>query len=110
MSNNWPVVSIGEVSKRIERPEVPQPGKTYRQVGVRLWGEGAYERDSIDGIETRYKTLSRVETNDIIVNKIWARNGTVAVIPSRLAGGYVSPEFPTFVPYFEQLSRLSKES
>jgi type I restriction enzyme S subunit len=67
-----------------------------RQVGVKLWGVGAYEREPIDGAETRYKTLSRVEADDIIVNKIWARNGSVAVIPNDLAGCYVSGEFPTF--------------
>jgi type I restriction enzyme S subunit len=103
MSNNWSLVPIGQISERIERPEVPKPGVIYRQVGVRLWGQGAYERDSIDGIETSYKTLSRVEANDIVVNKIWARNGSVAVITPRLAGCFVSTEFPQFVPDLERL-------
>jgi type I restriction enzyme S subunit len=75
----------------------------YRQIGVRLWGEGAYERESIDGGQTRYGTLSHVEADDIIVNKIWARNGSVAVVPSALAGCYASGEFPTFIPDRENL-------
>ena len=72
-------------------------GTTYRQLGVSLWGEGAYERESIDGAATKYSTLARVEADDIVVNKIWARNGSVAVVQPQLAGCFVSGEFPTFV-------------
>jgi hypothetical protein len=57
---------------------------------------GAYEREAIDGGATQYKTLNRIETDDIIVNKIWARNGSVAVVPAKLAGTHASGEFPTF--------------
>jgi type I restriction enzyme, S subunit len=98
MPDPWPLAPLGEIATPIERTEVPVPGTVYRQVGVKLWGQGAYEREALDGAETRYKTLSRVEAGDIIVNKIWARNGSVAVIPEPLAGGFVSGEFPTFVP------------
>jgi len=103
MTNTWPLVPLGEIATPIERPEIPVAGKIYRQVGVRLWGVGAYERESIDGSQTQYKTLSRIEDGDIILNKIWARNGSVAVVPRSLAGCYVSSEFPTFVPIREKL-------
>ena len=36
--------------------------------------------------------------NDIIVNKIWARNGSVAVVSEDLSDCYGSGEFPTFSP------------
>ncbi len=94
----WATAKLGQVVTPVERRETPLPGMVYRQVGVRLWGQGAYQRDSIDGSETKYKTLSRVEADDLIVNKIWARNGSVALISERLAGSYVSGEFPTFKP------------
>ncbi|MBU4225149.1 MAG: restriction endonuclease subunit S, partial [Chloroflexi bacterium] len=96
MTNGWQTVSIGEVAKPIERAEAPMAGTTYRQIGVRLWGQGAYERESIDGSQTRYSKLSRVESGDIIINKIWARNGSVAVVNDELAGCFGSSEFPTF--------------
>jgi type I restriction enzyme S subunit len=103
MNNIWSVTKLGEVALLVNRPETPIAGKRYRQVGVRLWGEGAYERESIDGSDTNYKTLSQVEVDDIIVNKIWARNGSVSIITPELSGGYVSSEFPTFVPVKEKL-------
>jgi len=84
-------------------PEVPLPGTTYRQIGVKLWGEGAYEREVMDGSQTKYGQLYRADADDIIVNKIWARNGSVAVVPSSLAGCYGSGEFPMFTPNRERL-------
>jgi type I restriction enzyme S subunit len=65
---------------------------------------GAYERESIIGAQTKYKTLARVEEGDIVVNKIWARNGSVAVVPKELEGSYVSGEFPTFIALSNRLN------
>ena len=103
MSIEISLIPLGQAVTPVERPEIPCPGKRYRQLGVRLWGEGAYERESIDGSETNYKSFSRVEENDIVVNKIWARNGSVSIVNKILAGCYVSGEFPTFIPIKEKL-------
>jgi len=103
VSKAWPMVPLGEVISPVERPETPIPGVEYRQIGVRLWGEGAYERETIDGGQTKYKTFSRVEADDIIVNKIWARNGSVAVVSEQLEGCYASGEFPIFTPIKKKL-------
>ena len=103
MNSRFPGKPLEQIVVPVERSEAPVPGTKYRQVGVRLWGEGAYEREVLDGSQTKYRTLSRVEKNDIIVNKIWARNGSVAVIKQELAGSYVSGEFPTFTPIVGKL-------
>jgi type I restriction enzyme S subunit len=94
----WPAVPLGEIVKPAERWAIPVGGTRYRQLGVRLWGEGAYEREAIDGSETKYGKLNRVNNGDLVVNKIWARNGSVAIVPSTLDGCYVSSEFPLYVP------------
>jgi type I restriction enzyme S subunit len=84
---------------------MPIAGRQYRQIGVRLWGEGAYERELLEGAETKYSKLNRVMAGDIIVNKIWARNGSVAVVPPELEGCYCSAEFPVFAALSEKLDR-----
>jgi restriction endonuclease S subunit len=91
------MVKLREFIHLIDRTEKVMPDKMYRQVGVRVWGKGAYERESIQGCNTKYTELSKVQSNDIIVNKIWARNGSIAIIAKELDGCYCSSEFPLFV-------------
>jgi len=98
------MVKLGEAIEPVQRPEVPIPGKTYRQIGVRLWGGGAYERESMDGGETKYAQLFRAEAGDVIVNKIWARNGSVAVVDRLLTGTFGSAEFPMFKPRHDRVT------
>lgn len=94
--SKWPKVALADLCEAADRRESPSMGTIYRQAGVRLWGEGAYERESLDGADTKYASFNRVEADDLVVNKIWARNGSVAVVMPELAGAYVSTEFPTF--------------
>jgi type I restriction enzyme S subunit len=90
-------VPLNEILSPVVRPETPLPGKIYRQIGVRWWGEGAYEREPVDGAATQYKSLFSVKTGDVIIDKIWARHGSVAVVQDSLDGCYGSNEFPMFV-------------
>ncbi len=93
---DWPLVPPSEVVVPVHRTVTVTPGISYRTLGVRLWGEGAYERQTIDGIQTAAKTLNQVNENDLIINKIWVRHGSVAVVGRDVAGCYGSNEFPTF--------------
>jgi type I restriction enzyme S subunit len=93
----WPKIALAEICAPAERYTTPTPGEIYRQLGVRLWGEGAYEREQIDGADTKYANFNCIDADDLVVNKIWARNGAVAVATPEQAGTYVSTEFPTFV-------------
>lgn len=101
--SKWQIVTLGEVVTPAQRAEVPLPGTAYRQIGVKLWGAGAYERETIDGSQTKYAQLFRAENGDIIINKIWARHGSVAVVPESLAGCFGSGEFPMFAPNEDRL-------
>jgi type I restriction enzyme S subunit len=92
----WPKVALGELCSPAKRYTTPAPSEIYRQLGVRLWGEGAYEREPINGAETKYANFNRIEANDLVVNKIWARNGAVAIATFQQANTYVSTEFPTY--------------
>jgi type I restriction enzyme, S subunit len=98
MKQAWPQVCLSDVLTQVQRDEAPVSGKNYRQIGVRLWGQGAYERESIDGSQTQYAKLFEARAGDIVVNKIWARNGSVAVVSDALNGTWGSTEFPLFEP------------
>jgi len=92
----WPAIELSSIAQLAKRMENLDPTKLYRQIGVRLWGEGAYERETITGAETQYQSFAALKTDDIIVNKIWARNGSVSVVAEELSGCYGSPEFPIY--------------
>lgn len=96
MKKGWTEVGLGDVVREANRFEAPQPGVSYRQLGVRLWGEGAYEREVIVGENTQYASFNRCDEGDLVVNKIWARNGSVSVVPKSLSGCFVSSEFPLY--------------
>ena len=88
--------ALGEVATLTWRGEVPQPDEIYRLVGVRWWGGGAYEYKRIQGADTQAPQLFRVEPGDLVINKIWARHGSIAIVDETLAGAHGSAEFPTF--------------
>ena len=96
MTNGWQEVPLKEVAKPISRPVPVEAGATYRTLGVKWWGMGAYERESIDGSRTAAKTLSIVREGDLIINKIWVRHGSVAIAGKDVDGCAGSGEFPTF--------------
>jgi type I restriction enzyme S subunit len=92
----FPHVPFGEFARPVARPVKVQPGVLYRTLGVKWWGEGAYERATMDGSTIRTETLSIVKTGDLIFNKIWVRHGSSGVIPPEMDGCVASGEFPTF--------------
>lgn len=92
----WANLRLGEVASIVQRGEIPQPGTTYRQVGVRWWGEGVYIRHELDGSETKYPIFYRLREDDIVINKIWARHGSISLVPSEFDGAVGSSEFPTY--------------
>ena len=91
---NKPLTSFLIPSTKSEEPKV---GESYRQVGVRWWGGGAYERETIDGSQTSYSTFFKLEKNSFIFNKIWVRNGALAIVKENTVGCYASSEFPNFL-------------
>jgi len=96
MSETLPEVPLAEIAKPISRSVEVIPGQSYRTIGVKWWGEGAYERQMIDGSGTAAKTLSLVRKGDLIINKIWVRHGSTAIAGADVDGCAASGEFPTF--------------
>ncbi|WP_158679830.1 hypothetical protein [Deinococcus sp. NW-56] len=92
----WERVKLGEVVRPVQRTINVEPGQAYRTIGVRWWGGGAYERQTIDGAQTAAKTLSLVREGDLIINKIWVRHGSTAIAGADVDGCAASSEFPTF--------------
>jgi type I restriction enzyme M protein len=69
----------------------------YSRVRVQLHFKGAKLRDTAVGADIGSKNQTRVSTGDLIVSRIDARNGAMALIPPELDGAIVTNDFPVFV-------------
>lgn len=88
--------SLAEILQ-LSRDEVTvQPTLPYETAGVRSYGRGLFARPSIIGAETAYSKLYRLHTDQVVLSRLFAWEGAVAMVPSEFDGHFVSSEFPTF--------------
>lgn len=90
------VVELGEILEQVEREEVVDATKRYRIVGVYSFGKGVIDRGTIEGASTGYRVLTPVQRGDLVISKLGAWEGAIAVVPEPFDGTYVSQEFPIF--------------
>lgn len=90
-----PVV-LADVLRQEEIREPVESNNTYKLVGVRWWGAGAFIREEKSGREIKGKHLWRVLPDRIIYNRLFAFRGSFAVVDHNLDGCYASSEFPMF--------------
>lgn len=90
-----PVQILREVLRH--RPSEPViASESYPISGVYGFGRGLLLRDRILGSDTKYGSLTRLSTGDVVYSKVKAFEGAVTVVPDEGDGRYVSPEFPVF--------------
>lgn len=65
-------------------------------MGVKWWGLGAYERESKPGHTISATKMYAVKPGDLVINKIWVRHGSSAIVGAELDGCVVTADFPTF--------------
>jgi len=100
---NWPMVKLGDLLTKSEDWITLHPDRKYKEVTVRLWGNGTVLRKEILGAEIASTSRLRVRANQFILSRIDARNGAYGLIPPELDGAVVSNDFPVFDPNPERL-------
>jgi type I restriction enzyme S subunit len=90
-------IQLKSVLKHSPRPIRLQPDTAYRLVTVRLYGKGVQLRSETQGADLKGTNWFRVQTGDLIMSKIDARNGAFGIIPQNLDGAIVTNEFPVFI-------------
>ncbi|HPE12840.1 MAG TPA: restriction endonuclease subunit S [Actinomycetota bacterium] len=86
---------IGDVL-RPRAMELVDRDSDYQIAGVYSFGRGLLSRGALKGADTKYKSFTRLDHNDVVYSKLGAFEGAVAVVPASYDGFYVSPEFPVF--------------
>jgi type I restriction enzyme M protein len=79
--------------------------KMYKQVTIKLNGKGATLRREVSGNKIKTKNQFIVRDGQLVMSKIDARNGAIAVIPKELDGAIVTQDFPVFNVDYSSLDR-----
>jgi type I restriction enzyme S subunit len=96
LPDGWQLLPVNEFAKQIDEREIVSPETEYRMVGVRLYGEGAFHRETVLGKEQSARHLYPLKPGRLIYNRLFAWRGSFAVVPEELNNYYVSNEFPQF--------------
>lgn len=87
---------IGDVVQRATSIVPVESARTYRNVGILNRGRGLFHKPAMKGSETRYSSLNRIRSQQLIFSKLFAWEGAVAVVGRAHDGAFVSSEFPTY--------------
>ena len=93
MDNNWPIVEFGEFTKLVKRPT--ESSGVIRSVGVKWYGAGVHVVEEKTVFEFRAARFD-IYKDDLIYNDMWARKGSVAIVPEKFDGCVASAHFPTW--------------
>lgn len=95
-SAGWRRLRLAEVLTN-RNEEVPvQDSASYDIAGVYSFGRGIFRRGPLAGSGTSYRALHRLRKGQVVMSRLKAWEGAIAVVPADLDGWYLSPEFPTF--------------
>src|ERR1700682_2184365 len=96
MSSHWPMVPLREVLQLQRRWIKLHPTETYREVGIRSFGNGIFHKAPIQGSVLGNKRVLRIEPGDLVFNNVFAWEGAVAVAGAAEAGMIGSHRFVTY--------------
>jgi len=92
----WRRLRLGDLLTQ-NLDEVPSSdSESYQVAGVYSFGRGMFERTTIEGSRTSYKTLHRLHAGQLVMSRLKAWEGAITIVPDAFDGWFLSPEFPTF--------------
>ena len=94
--NGWCFVRFDEIAVLSKDEVAVDVAASYDIAGVYSFGRGMLRRGPVEGSQTSYRTFHRLHTDQVVMSRLKAWEGAIAVVPKSFAGWFVSPEFPTF--------------
>lgn len=92
----WRALSLREVMG-LAIEAVPVDADTeYEMAGIYSFGRGLFRRSALLGSTTSYKVLHRLRAGQIVMSRLKAWEGAMALVEAPFDGSFLSPEFPTF--------------
>jgi type I restriction enzyme S subunit len=117
----WRIARFDEFLKRVERKIILDDSESYRCVGVRWYGIGAFVRESLLGMNIGRKQQWIIKEGDIVYNKLFAWKGSFAIANNSVDDCIVSDKFPTyqadlsmidirFLQYYFRMPKLAQQA
>jgi type I restriction enzyme S subunit len=78
----------------------------YAIAGVYSFGRGLFARAELNGSQTSYKVLHQLRAGQLVMSRLKAWEGALALVSPQFDGWFLSPEFPTFDIDTEQLNPM----
>lgn len=89
-------VRLADVWSESSHPERVLQDVAYRIAGVLNQGKGLIDKGELLGQSTQYARLFRLRPGQVVMRRLTAWEGPIAVVPAAFDGWCVSNEFPTF--------------
>jgi type I restriction enzyme, S subunit len=104
---------IGHIITLARHPVRVKASEAYPNLGILNRARGVFAKPPMLGSGTKYSTLYRVRTGQLIYSKLFGWEGSLAIVPEWADGWFVSSEFPTYdvrtdvvdLDYFRQVLR-----
>jgi len=96
MREGWKTLRLGSVTRRVIEPVAVQDDRLYANLGVKWYAAGTFLREPRAGSEIKAKTLFRVRPGQFVYNRLFATEGSFALIRPEDAEAVASNEFPVF--------------
>lgn len=92
----WPMVPLSEVLELQRRWIKLQPTETYKEIGIRCFGNGIFHKTPVEGSILGSKRVLQIKPGDLVFNNVFAWEGAVAVAGPDEAGMIGSHRFVTY--------------
>jgi type I restriction enzyme S subunit len=94
----WTRVHVGNLVSQVSTRVKAEAESEYKMAGVKWYGEGVFRRETVRGDQMSAKQVTPLVPGALIYNRLFAWKASFAVVPPEFSDGYVSNEFPQFVP------------
>lgn len=92
----WRLLPLSAFLKQASTMVDVHPETDYPLLGVRWYGMGCHQHDTVLGGRLKTPTLNRVEAGNVIYNKMWVKKGAFAVVRPEQDGLFATSEYPAF--------------
>lgn len=98
ITRDAPRRKMGDIAPLIRRPVIPNSLASYRELGIRSFGKGTFQKPALTGAEIGGKRVFQIEPGDLLFSNVFAWEGAIAVAKPEDVGRIGSHRFITCSP------------